>query len=85
MYSFTKATTSSIVEQLIALAANSFISDFFIDLINFLWAKIDVADIENSSSPKPISNGAATVSYTHLDVYKRQGKYCIYSHNSGRL
>ena len=51
MYSFTKATTSSIVEQLIALAANSFISDFFIDLINFLWAKIDVADIDNSSSP----------------------------------
>lgn len=35
-YSFTRATTSSIVEQLIALAANSSISDFFIDLISFL-------------------------------------------------
>ena len=53
---------------------NKFIYDGIIgiDLLSVLDAKIDIINNKITSNYKGVQHSTSTVSYTHLDVYKRQ-------------
>ena len=51
-------------------------------VILFLSHITEISGITTVLSESCISYGAETVSYTHLDVYKRQAKYILLSYNN---
>ena len=43
-----------------------------------LWVSTSMGILEKYLTPENIENAPIAVSYTHLDVYKRQMHYCLH-------